>query len=150
MSSRIQAIEIKSEQDSIAQVQPPPSLSTPAPATADDHAVAVDIYTAFTAIRAAHQQIKLPSSLIVPTDKTGINKKDQPVINLLTKFAKFAETGLKIIQSLSSDSDTKIQDILAVLTAFVMRSMQLLLYRARSTMASPDSWHLSSSLQGEL
>ncbi len=120
MSSRIQAIEIKSEQDSIAQAQPPPSLSTPAPATADNHAVEVDIQTAYTAIRAAHQQIKLPSSLIVPTDKTGINKKDQPVVNLLTKSAKFAETGLKIIQSPSSDSDTKVQEILTVLTAFVI------------------------------
>ena len=120
LSSRIQAIEVKSEQDSIAQVQPPPSLSNPAPATADEHAVEVDIHTAFSAIRAAHQQIKLPSSLIVPTDKTGINKKDQPVINLLTKSAKFAETGLKIIQSPSSGSDTKVQELLTVLTSFVI------------------------------
>ena len=119
LSSRLEAIEGRTDQgpESIAQAQPPPLLSTSQPATGD---VAIDINTAFNAIKAAHQNIKLPSSLTVPTDKTGINKKDQPVINLLNKAAKFAETGLKIIQSPSSDSDTKIQDILTVLTALVI------------------------------
>ena len=89
-------------------------------ASTEDHAVPIDVITAYNAIKAAHGQVKLPASLTIPTDKTGVNKKDHQVLNLLTKCAKFAETGLKIIQSPVSDTSSKLQDILTVLTALVI------------------------------
>ena len=73
----------------------------------------VDLNTAFSAVKAAVQHIKLPSSLQVPTDKTGVRRSDQPLLNLITQVVKYAETGLKIIQTpLHSDAASKLQDLL--------------------------------------
>ena len=111
IDSRLRAIE----SNSVAQTQPSP----PAEATGvvDED---VDLNTAFSAVKAAVQHIKLPSSLQVPTDKTGVRRSDQPLLNLITKVAKYAETGLKIIQTpLHSDTSAKLQDLLTTLSALV-------------------------------
>ena len=113
--ARISAIETNI---SIAQDLPASQQTTPAEAVTED--INVDVTTAFLAIKTAVAGVKLPSSLIVPTDKTGIKRNDQPVLNLLTKCSKYVETCLKVIQSPSTDASTKIQELLTVLTAHVI------------------------------
>ena len=78
------------------------------------------MYTAFSAIKAAVQHVKFLSSLQVPTDKIGVKRSDQPLISLISNVAKYAETGLKVIQApLHSGSALKLQDLLTVLSALV-------------------------------
>ena len=112
IDSRLRAIE----SNSVAPTQPSP----PAEATGVVDEGDVDLNTAFSAVKAAVQHIKLPSSLQVPTDKTGVKRSDQPLLNLINKVAKYAETGLKIIQTpLHSDASSKLQDLLTTLSALV-------------------------------
>ena len=112
IDSRLRAIE----SNSVAPAQPSPPAETTGVVDEGD----VDLNTAFSAIKAAVQHVKLPSSLQVPTDKTGVKRSDQPLLNLITKVAKYAETGLKIIQTpLHSDASSKLQDLLTTLSALV-------------------------------
>ena len=110
LSARISAIE----KHSIANDLPAAQQETTPAAEVD---IAVDVNTAFQAIKTSVSAVRLPSSLVIPTDKTGIKKADQPVLNLLTRCSKYVETGLKVIQSPTTDPDAKIQELLTILTA---------------------------------
>ena len=120
LTDRITAIE----KNSIAKESPAAQHETTPAAEAQgvDVNIAVDVNTAFQAIKTSVSSVRLPASLIIPTDKTGIKKSDQPVLNLLTKCSKFVETGLKVIQSpaLADDPDAKLQELLTILTAQVI------------------------------
>ena len=93
IDSRLRAIE---EKDSVASTQETPPAEAPGVVADEISEEVFDLNTSFNAIKSAVQHMKLPSSLIVPTDKTGVKKADQPLLNLITKVAKYAETGLKV------------------------------------------------------
>ena len=76
-----------------------------------------DIHAAFAAIKSALSSHRLPTSLIVPTDKTGVRKADQPTHNVITKVAKYIETIVKLIQVPELTSEQRLGDILTVASA---------------------------------
>ena len=80
-----------------------------------------DIQSCYNAIKSSLASQKIPPSLSVSADKTGVRRADQPVHNILIKVSKFSETIIKIIQSPDySDSEPKrLEDILTVTTALV-------------------------------
>lgn len=81
-----------------------------------------DVQTCYNAIKSSLAAQRIPQSLVVPSDKTGIRRSDQPVHNVIVKVSKFTETIIKIIQSpdyTPDDEPKRLQDILTVSTALI-------------------------------
>ena len=71
-----------------------------------------DIQASFISIKAALANLRVPASLAVPTDKTGIKKADQSQHNLITKVARYSETIIKLLQTPGLADDQRLADIL--------------------------------------
>lgn len=66
-----------------------------------------DIQVEFEAITQTVQNIQLPPEFIVRTQATGIQKEQQPALNVIKKTAKYTETSLKILQQLNPETITE-------------------------------------------
>ena len=78
-----------------------------------------DIHAAFISIKAALANLRVPNSLSVPTDKTGVKKNDQSQHNLITKVAKYSETIVKLLQAPGLTDQQRLSDILTTVTALI-------------------------------
>ena len=113
VSERLKKIENRQNGGDVGPVEPNVHVEQPdQPANANE-----DIHSAYQAIKAALASTRIPPSLTVPTDKTGIRKSDQAVHNVITRTSKFAETVIKIIQVPGLTSEQRLGDILTVTTA---------------------------------
>ena len=90
------------------------------PAAISNPTVVQDVNGDYNALKASLASLKIPQSLQVPTDKTGIRKSDQPAHNLILKVGRYTETIIKIIQSPMYDvPDQRLSDVLTTTTALI-------------------------------
>ncbi len=76
------------------------------------------VHDEFAVIKDALQRVKLPDDLKVDESRTGIQRKDQPRLNVLHRCAKTAETTLKLLSTLKPDitpvTEADLQDLVAI------------------------------------
>ena len=128
IAASLAQINVRIERLENGSPQPTPHLQAQAQPAAENEIQSLpaefDVQSCFNAIKSSLATQKIPPSLIVSTDKTGVRRADQPVHNILVKVSKFTETIIKIIQSpdYSPDSEAepkRLQDILTVTTALI-------------------------------
>lgn len=112
ITERLNRIEGNESQDGDRIGPDPNALVEPANAN-------TDIQAAFFSIKAALANLRVPNSLTVPTDKTGIKKSDQSQHNLITKVAKYSETIVKLLQAPGLTDEQRLADTLTTVTALI-------------------------------
>ena len=111
ITERLNRIETNQDGDRVSQ---DPSAVVDEPADRD-----TDIQAAFLSIKSALATLRVPNSLSVPTDKTGVKKNDQSQHSLITKVAKYSETIVKLLQAPGLTDQQRLSDILTTVTALI-------------------------------
>lgn len=91
----------------------------------------IDINSEYQAIKSSVQSLKLPQELTVPTDRSGVKKTDLPVFNIISKSARIAETGLKVLQRpVDTNRYEDLFNVLVTLIKFLQEEQAALVVQA--------------------
>ena len=67
-------------------------------------ATAADVGAEFQRLKTSVQSVRLPNNLTLQESRQGIKKEDQTILNVLIKSARFAETAMKLLQNVDTES----------------------------------------------
>ena len=73
----------------------------------------------FGIIKDSVRSVRLPADLWIPDSKQGIKRDDQQMSNVVNKSAKFAETTLRLLWNIQSDSPVPTKTLLDLYTVQV-------------------------------
>lgn len=65
-----------------------------------------DVLNAFSEVKDKYSGVKLPADLLFTTPRRSVKSEDASVFQVLSKVAKYCETGLKILTSPTSSPDS--------------------------------------------
>lgn len=77
----------------------------------------VDVHRDFESLRDSHSRVTLPSHLKVNDSTRGIKNEFKPTLNILSKCARYAETGLKVLGSNPAPDTELLEKLFTVLSA---------------------------------